>query len=107
MLIKDSVAVVTGGASGLGLATTKRLLDAGGSVVVIDLKGEDVVAELGPRAKFVATDVTDEAGVSAALDAAEEMGPVRINVNCAGIGNAIKTLSKDGAFPLAGFRKVT
>ena len=106
MLIKDSVAVVTGGASGLGLATTKRLLDAGGSVVVIDLKGEDVVAELGPRAKFVATDVTDEAGVAAALDAAEEMGPVRINVNCAGIGNAIKTLSKDGAFPLAGFRKV-
>ncbi|MBE0620878.1 MAG: 3-hydroxyacyl-CoA dehydrogenase [Burkholderiales bacterium] len=106
MQIKDSVAVVTGGASGLGLATTKRLLDAGGSVVVIDLKGEDVVAELGPRAKFVATDVTDEAGVAAALDAAEEMGPVRINVNCAGIGNAIKTLSKDGAFPLAGFRKV-
>lgn len=106
MQIKDSVAVVTGGASGLGLATTKRLLDAGGSVVVIDLKGEDVVAELGPRAKFVATDVTDEAGVGAALDAAEEMGPLRINVNCAGIGNAIKTLSKDGAFPLAGFRKV-
>ena len=106
MQIKDSVAVVTGGASGLGLATTKRLLDAGGSVVVIDLKGEEVVAELGPRAKFVATDVTDEAGVAAALDAAEEMGPVRINVNCAGIGNAIKTLSKDGAFPLAGFRKV-
>jgi NAD(P)-dependent dehydrogenase (short-subunit alcohol dehydrogenase family) len=106
MQIKDSVAVVTGGASGLGLATTKRLLDAGGSVVVIDLKGEDVVAELGPRAKFVATDVTDEAGVSAALDAAEEMGPLRINVNCAGIGNAIKTLSKNGAFPLDGFRKV-
>lgn len=106
MQIKDSVAVVTGGASGLGLATTKRLLDAGASVVVIDLKGEEVVAELGPRAKFVATDVTDEAGVTAALDAAEAMGPVRINVNCAGIGNAIKTLSKDGAFPLAGFRKV-
>jgi NAD(P)-dependent dehydrogenase (short-subunit alcohol dehydrogenase family) len=106
MQIKDSVAVVTGGASGLGLATTKRLLDAGGSVVVIDLKGEDVVAELGPRAKFVAADVTDEAGVSAALDAAEEMGPLRINVNCAGIGNAIKTLSKNGAFPLDGFRKV-
>jgi len=106
MLIKDSVAVVTGGASGLGLATTKRLLDAGASVVVIDLKGEDVVAELGPRAKFVATDVTDEAGVAAALDAAEAMGTLRINVNCAGIGNAIKTLSKDGAFPLAGFRKV-
>jgi NAD(P)-dependent dehydrogenase (short-subunit alcohol dehydrogenase family) len=106
MLIKDSVAVVTGGASGLGLATTKRLLDAGASVVVIDLKGEEVVAELGDRATFVATDVTDEAGVTKALDVAESMGPIRINVNCAGIGNAMKTLSKDGAFPLAGFRKV-
>jgi NAD(P)-dependent dehydrogenase (short-subunit alcohol dehydrogenase family) len=106
MQIKDAVAVVTGGASGLGLATTKRLLDAGASVVVIDLKGEEAVTELGDRAIFVATDVTDEAGVTAALDAAEAIGPVRINVNCAGIGNAIKTLSKDGAFPLAGFRKV-
>ena len=106
MQIKDAVAVVTGGASGLGLATTKRLLDAGAQVVVIDLKGEDVVAELGDRARFVATDVTDEAGVAKALDVAESLGPVRINVNCAGIGNAIKTLSKNGAFPLDGFRKV-
>ncbi|OBG84946.1 3-hydroxy-2-methylbutyryl-CoA dehydrogenase [Mycobacterium sp. E802] len=106
MEIKDAVAVVTGGASGLGLATTKRLLDAGAQVVVIDLKGEEVVAELGERAKFVATDVTDEAGVTKALDVAESLGPVRINVNCAGIGNAIKTLSKNGAFPLDGFRKV-
>lgn len=106
MEIKDAVAVVTGGASGLGLATTKRLLDAGAQVVVIDLKGEEVVAELGDRAKFVGTDVTDEGGVSEALDVAESLGPVRINVNCAGIGNAIKTLSKNGAFPLDGFRKV-
>ncbi|KWX22968.1 3-hydroxy-2-methylbutyryl-CoA dehydrogenase [Mycolicibacterium wolinskyi] len=106
MEIKDAVAVVTGGASGLGLATTKRLLDAGAQVVVIDLKGEEVVAELGDRARFVGTDVTDEAGVSEALDVAESLGPVRINVNCAGIGNAIKTLSKNGAFPLDGFRKV-
>jgi NAD(P)-dependent dehydrogenase (short-subunit alcohol dehydrogenase family) len=104
--IKDSVAVVTGGASGLGLATTRRLLDAGGSVVVIDLKGEEVVAELGDRAKFVAANVTDEDAVAKALDVAESMGPLRINVNCAGIGNAVKTLSKNGAFPLDGFRKV-
>ncbi|OFB36619.1 3-hydroxy-2-methylbutyryl-CoA dehydrogenase [Mycolicibacterium sp. (ex Dasyatis americana)] len=106
MYLQDAVAVVTGGASGLGLATTKRLLDAGAQVVVIDLKGEEVVAELGDRARFVATDVTDEAGVTEALDVAESLGPVRINVNCAGIGNAIKTLSKNGAFPLEGFRKV-
>ena len=106
MQIKDAVAVVTGGASGLGLATTKRLLDAGASVVVIDLRGADVVAGLGDRAKFVEANVTDEAAVAKALDVAESMGPLRINVNCAGIGNAIKTLSKDGAFPLAEFSKV-
>jgi NAD(P)-dependent dehydrogenase (short-subunit alcohol dehydrogenase family) len=104
--IKDAVAVVTGGASGLGLATTKRLLDRGASVVVIDLKGEDAVKELGDRARFVQANVTDPEQVSAALDAAEEMGPLRINVNCAGIGNAIKTLSKNGAFPLEEFNKV-
>jgi NAD(P)-dependent dehydrogenase (short-subunit alcohol dehydrogenase family) len=104
--IKDSVAVVTGGASGLGLATVKRLLDAGGSVVVIDLKGEEVVAELGERAKFVTANVTDEDAVAKALDVAESMGPLRINVNCAGIGNAVKTVSKNGPFPLDGFRKV-
>ncbi|MGJ6122760.1 3-hydroxyacyl-CoA dehydrogenase [Mycolicibacterium sp. Y3] len=106
MEIRDSVAVVTGGASGLGLATTKRLLDAGASVVVIDLKGEEAVVELGERARFVAANVTDEDAVSKALDVAESLGPVRINVNCAGIGNAIKTLGKEGPFPLDGFRKV-
>ncbi|MEZ0342326.1 3-hydroxyacyl-CoA dehydrogenase [Mycobacterium sp. pV006] len=106
MEIKDAAAVVTGGASGLGLATTKRLLDRGASVVVIDLKGEDVVKELGPRAKFVEANVVDPEQVSVALDAAEEFGPLRINVNCAGIGNAAKTLSKDGPFPLDGFTKV-
>ena len=106
MEIRDAVAVVTGGASGLGLATTKRLLDAGAQVVVLDLRGEDVVRELGDRARFVEADVTDEAAVGRALDVADSLGPLRINVNCAGIGNAIKTLSKDGPFPLDGFKKV-
>jgi NAD(P)-dependent dehydrogenase (short-subunit alcohol dehydrogenase family) len=90
----------------LGLATTKRLLDRGASVVVIDLKGADVVKELGARARFAEANVTDPEQVGAALDAAEEMGPLRINVNCAGIGNAIKTLSKNGAFPLDAFNAV-
>ena len=64
------------------------------SVVVIDLKGEEAVAELGDRAKFVAANVTDEAAVGKALDVAESLGPLRINVNCAGIGNAAKTLAR-------------
>jgi NAD(P)-dependent dehydrogenase (short-subunit alcohol dehydrogenase family) len=104
--IKDAVAVVTGGASGLGLATTKRLLDAGAQVVVLDLRGKEAVDELGDRAVFAQTDVTDEAAVTAALDAAEKLGPLRIAVNCAGTGNAVKTLSKDGPFPLDAFRKI-
>jgi NAD(P)-dependent dehydrogenase (short-subunit alcohol dehydrogenase family) len=106
MEIKDAVAVVTGGASGLGLATARRLLDAGAQVVVLDLRGEEAVRELGERARFVEADVTDEAAVAKVLDEAESLGPLRINVNCAGIGNAIKTLSKDGPFPLNGFKKV-
>jgi NAD(P)-dependent dehydrogenase (short-subunit alcohol dehydrogenase family) len=104
--ITDAVALVTGGASGLGLATTKRLLDAGAQVVVLDLKGEEVVRELGDRARFAPADVTDEKAVTSALDIAESLGPLRIVVNCAGTGNAIRVLGKDGVFPLDAFRKV-
>jgi NAD(P)-dependent dehydrogenase (short-subunit alcohol dehydrogenase family) len=104
--IKDAVAVVTGGASGLGLATTKALLNEGAQVVVLDLRGKDTVDELGDRAKFAEADVTDEAAVTAALDTAESLGPVRVVVNCAGTGNAIRVLSRDGVFPLDAFRKI-
>jgi NAD(P)-dependent dehydrogenase (short-subunit alcohol dehydrogenase family) len=104
--ITDAVALVTGGASGLGLATTKRLLDAGAQVVVLDLKGEEVVRKLGDRARFAPADVTDEKAVTSALDIAESLGPLRIVVNCAGTGNAIRVLGKDGVFPLDAFRKV-
>ena len=106
MEIRDAVALVTGGASGLGLATTKRLLDAGAQVVVLDLKGEEVVRELGDRARFAPADVTDEKAVTSALDIAESLGPLRIVINCAGTGNAIRVLGKDGVFPLDAFRKV-
>ncbi|MET7770842.1 3-hydroxyacyl-CoA dehydrogenase [Nocardia sp. NPDC005366] len=109
MRISNSVAVVTGGASGLGLATTKVLIADGAHVVIIDLPssdGETVAKELGDRVRFAAADVTDENAVAAALDVAESLGPLRIAVNCAGIGNAHRTVGKDGAFPLDGFTKV-
>ena len=109
MIVNDSVAVVTGGASSLGLATTKALLADGASVVIIDLpssNGEAIAKELGDRVRFAAADVTDEAAVTAALDVAESLGPLRVAVNCAGIGNAVKTVSKKGAFPLDAFKKV-
>ena len=107
--IKDAVALVTGGASGLGLATTKALLDDGAQVVIVDLpssKGEQVAAELGERVRFAAADVTDPEAVTAALDLAESLGPLRVVVNCAGTGSAIKTLSKNGVFPLDEFKRV-
>lgn len=109
MIVNDSVAVVTGGASGLGLATVKALLNDGAQVVIIDLpssNGETIAKELGDRVRFVGADVTDEAAVTEALDVAESLGPLRVAVNCAGIGNAIKTVSKKGAFPLDAFKKV-
>ncbi|MBF0662254.1 MULTISPECIES: 3-hydroxyacyl-CoA dehydrogenase [unclassified Rhodococcus (in: high G+C Gram-positive bacteria)] len=109
MIVNDSVAVVTGGASGLGLATVKALLADGAQVVIIDLpssNGETVAKELGDRVRFAAADVTDEAAVTEALDLAESLGPLRVAVNCAGIGNAMKTVSKKGAFPLDAFKKV-
>ncbi|ROS44483.1 3-hydroxyacyl-CoA dehydrogenase [Amycolatopsis thermoflava] len=109
MEVGNAVALVTGGASGLGLATVRELHGTGAKVVIVDLpssQGEAVAKELGDGVVFAAADVTDEAQVSAALDAAEALGTLRIAVNCAGIGNAHKTVGKQGPFPLDGFVKV-
>ena len=111
MRIAGNVALVTGGASGLGLATVSRLHDAGASVVILDLpssNGTAIAKELGSRAAFAAGDVTSPDDVEAALDATEALadGPPRILVNCAGIGNAARTAGKDGAFPLDAFTRV-
>ncbi|WP_109529506.1 MULTISPECIES: 3-hydroxyacyl-CoA dehydrogenase [Nocardia] len=109
MKIENAVAVVTGGASGLGLATVRELHGQGAKVVIVDLpssSGETVAKELGDGAVFAAADVTDEAQITAALDQASALGDLRIAVNCAGIGNAIKTVGKQGAFPLADFSRV-
>ncbi len=109
MEIKDAVAVVTGGASGLGLATTKALLAEGAQVVIIDLpssRGAEVAKELGDRVRFAPGDVTDEESVIKALDVADSLGSLRIVVNCAGTGDAIRVLSKKGVYPLNLFSRV-
>jgi NAD(P)-dependent dehydrogenase (short-subunit alcohol dehydrogenase family) len=107
--IEGSVALITGGASGLGMATARRLLDAGASVVLADLPSSDgktVAAELGDRAVFAPTDVTSEADVVAALDTAAGLGELRIAVSCAGIGTPARVLGKSGPQPLAGFDRI-
>lgn len=89
MNIDGSSALVTGGASGLGLATARRIIDRGGRVVLADISDEQgfkAVADLGDAARFVRADVTDEAAVTAALDTAQELGPLRFVVHCAGRG---------------------
>jgi len=108
MDIAGSAALVTGGASGLGLATARRLAENGASVVIADLassRGEQVAAGLGGKARFVPTDVTDEGSVQAAVDAAAELGPLRVVVNCAGISIGARVAGRNGPFPLGDFRR--
>jgi NAD(P)-dependent dehydrogenase (short-subunit alcohol dehydrogenase family) len=99
MQLQGIPAIITGGASGLGGATAELLAAGGAKVTILDRdrpRGEAKAAELG--AKFFQTDVTDEASVANALEAAEAAhGIARILVNCAGIGIAAKTVDREGA----------
>ena len=110
MQINDStVALVTGGASGLGEATVRRLHSEGASVVIVDLPssaGEALAGELGDHARFAPADVRDEAQVQAAIDAARELGTLRIVVNCAGVGTPGRVVGKRGPLPLEDFADV-
>ena len=110
MDITGSVALVTGGASGLGLATARRLVKAGGQAVRVDLpssRGDEAAASLDGGAVFAAADVTDAAAGRSALDAAGELGQLRVVVNCAGIGTPGRLLGRDGtAYPIEPFVKV-
>ncbi|MEV8546494.1 3-hydroxyacyl-CoA dehydrogenase [Streptomyces sp. NPDC051572] len=109
MRIEDSVALVTGGSSGLGLAAVRKLVQAGAHVVIADLpssRGKAVADELGDRAVFAAADVTSEQDIAAVLDAAGELGTLRIAVNCAGVVSAARTVGREGPFPLADFTRV-
>lgn len=108
MDIKGQVALVAGGASGLGLATTEALLAQGAQVVVIDLGGTPAAEAVSGRdgISFVAADVRDEAQVAAALDAAEQLGELRVVVNCAGVNDPAKVVGKAGPFPIDRFQRV-
>ena len=110
MQIGDSVFLVTGGASGLGGATVRMLVGGGGRVVIADLKedeGNALAAELGASAKFVRTDVTDEASAKAAVAAAlDHYGALQGIVNCAGIVHGERIVGKEGPHALASFARV-
>lgn len=99
MRLDGLVTAVTGGASGLGLATARRIVAGGGTVTIVDLPttaGEKVVAELGDAATFAPADITDRAQFAAALDAADARGGLRALVHCAGAGRAMRVVDKQG-----------
>lgn len=102
MQITDAIAIVTGGASGLGLATTRTLVAAGAHVVVLDLNAP---AEPVAGTTFLTADVTSEADVAAAVAVATELGTLRILVNCAGIAPANRVVGRDGPLALELFER--
>ncbi|MHB1785704.1 MAG: SDR family NAD(P)-dependent oxidoreductase [Acidimicrobiales bacterium] len=99
MQFNGSAAIVTGGASGLGEATVRRLAKAGAQCTILDrdeAKGEALASELGGGTKFVLADVTDPETVMSGVALAGESAPLRIAVNCAGIGWASRVIGRDG-----------
>jgi len=110
MQLSSAKAVITGGASGLGLATARRIIEAGGHAVLLDIndeQGEAQATELGECALYINTDVSDEASVQAAIKTASEfMGGITLAVNCAGIATAGRTLGREGPWPAEKFNRV-
>lgn len=101
---KNKVALITGGASGLGAATARNICEAGGRVVIVDRArelGEALATELGDVAAFAEADVTDAGAMTAAVQMAKgKFGALDIAVGCAGIGTAARTLGREGPMPL-------
>jgi NAD(P)-dependent dehydrogenase (short-subunit alcohol dehydrogenase family) len=110
MDLKDKVAVITGGASGLGRATVRRFVANGAKAAIFDMneeKGNQLVAEYPGQVIFCNVNVTDEASVVAGVEATmKEFGGIHICCNFAGTGNAIRTMGKKGPFPLAEFNRI-
>ncbi|QOR71478.1 SDR family NAD(P)-dependent oxidoreductase [Ruania alkalisoli] len=108
-ITKDSVALISGGASGLGEATARRFIADGARVVLLDLptsRGAALAEELGPAASFAPADVTDEGQVRAAVEQATRLGELRAAVCCAGVATPGRILGKQGILPLADYRRV-
>ena len=110
MKIEGSVALVTGGASGLGEATVRKLVSQGGRAVIVDLnadRGKKLAAELGDAATYAQADVSNADEVQAAVEQATSMGTLRAAISCAGIGFGMRTIGKDGTpHDLGVFQKV-
>jgi 3-hydroxyacyl-CoA dehydrogenase/3-hydroxy-2-methylbutyryl-CoA dehydrogenase len=110
MQIKECMAVVTGGASGLGEASVRSLCASGARVAIFDIaveRGEKLAAELGPNCVFIPADVTsDEASRAAVEKTVSAFGTINVAINCAGVGDPGKVLSKKGPMPLAFFNRV-
>jgi NAD(P)-dependent dehydrogenase (short-subunit alcohol dehydrogenase family) len=110
MQLAEVNAVVTGGASGLGLAVANRIVKAGGRVAILDLnaaQGREAAASMGSRASFVATDVSDEVAVDKAIEQAKSaMGSINAAINCAGIATPGRLVGRQGPLAGAAFRKV-
>jgi NAD(P)-dependent dehydrogenase (short-subunit alcohol dehydrogenase family) len=103
------VVLVTGGASGLGMATVRAVVARGASALILDLPstpGSELAAELGDRVRFAAADVRDEDQVRAAIAAATQLGNLRVAVNCAGVATPGRVIGKRGVLPLETFRTV-
>ena len=109
MELRNHTAFISGGGSGLGLATAKHFAAAGGNVVLFDINEKvlnEAVAELGGQACAAAGDVTDENSVRNAIAKGQEkFGAIHINVNCAGVGGAARTVGRDGPMPLDRFAR--
>jgi NAD(P)-dependent dehydrogenase (short-subunit alcohol dehydrogenase family) len=109
MELASAKAVITGGASGLGFATAKSVIDAGGQVALLDIndeQGEKSAAELGKRATYIHTDVSNEAEVIAAVENANAfMDGITLAVNCAGVVGAARALGREGTMPGEFFAK--